>query len=380
LKQITLLERVSLPKRQSRVKKELTDKQKHWLELHEISNWKTVSYSQYYKNSKKQIICLNWRLAGTGEKKDTCGLFKTKGCENKQGHPQNDVYVQRTKMGCFRFDCPKCWLEKWLARESSRATRRIERYQEVWKSMNGQSPLFARRKYLSPIHIVCSVPKWKYNIRFDEMKKEMREVLAECSIVGGLGIFHPLRQHKDPKFCKCGLDNCKQGDWYKSPHFHCIGFGWVTDTGLVSKKTGWLIRNLGVRKSVHSTIYYQLSHAGSAGNQLHTLFWYGSLGYRAKFAFALKEKLEDDSDFCPFCGCMLVNFAWVGYDRPPPDFEFAGLEPACDWEAIETIEDAVDRKYPATTDTATFTEKLCFAHSSGERVWERERLPTVENS
>jgi len=343
LKQVTLPEKGILPKRQSRLRKELTDNQKHWLELHETSNWKTVSYSQEHKNSKKQIISLNWHLAGIGEKKDTCSLFKTKGCENKQGHPGNSVYVERTKMGCFRFDCPECWLEKWLARESSRATRRIEKYSEYWKEMN-TCHLFAQRKFLSPIHIVCSVPKWKYKLRFDEMKKEMREVLEECSIVGGLAIFHPFRQHKDPKFCKCGLDNCEQGDWYKSPHFHCVGYGWVTDTGLISKKTGWFIKNLGVRKSVHSTVYYQLSHAGSAGNQVHTLFWYGSLGYRAKFAFVLKEKLEDDSDFCPYCGSMLVAFAWIGYDRPPPNFEFVGLEPACDWEAIETIEDAVDRK------------------------------------
>ena len=344
MKQITLFQSGILPKQQSRVKKELTDKQKHWLELHKKSNWKTVGYYQDHKNSKRQIIRLNWRLAGTEDKKDTCGLFKTLGCGNTLGHPQNGVYVNRSTMGCFRFDCPECWLTKWLARESSRATRRIERYQEVWTSMNNQLPFFGRRKFLSPVHIVCSIPKWKYNLRFDEMKKELYSVLTKCGITGGCCIFHPFRQHKNSKLCKCGLSDCKQGDWYKSPHFHCVGFGWVTHTNLISNKTGWFIKNLGVRKSMHSTIYYQLSHAGSAGRQTHTLFWFASLGYRAKFAFALKEELEEDDNFCPYCGSMLVHFRWIGYSRRPPNFEFVGLEPACDWEQIETIAEAVDYK------------------------------------
>ena len=343
MKQTTLFQTGILPKQQSRVKKELTDTQKHWLELHEKSNWKTVNYYQEHKNSKRQIIRLNWRLAGTGDKKDTCGLFKTLGCGNTNGHPQKKTYVNRSTMGCFRFDCPVCWLTKWLARESSRATRRIERYSEFWKEMN-TCHLFAQRKFLSPVHIVCSMPSWKYSFRFDEMKKELYSVLAKCGITGGCCIFHPFRQHKAPEFCKCGLSDCKQGDWYKSPHFHCVGFGWVIDTDLISNVTGWFIKNLGVRKSLHSTIYYQLSHAGSAGRHTHALFWFANLGYRAKFAFVLKEELEEDDDFCPYCGSLLVHFRWIGYSRRPPNFEFVGLEPACDWEQIETIAEALDKK------------------------------------
>lgn len=40
---------------------------------------------------------------------------------------------------------------------------------------------------------------------------------------------------------------------------------------------------------------------------------------------------------------MLVNFEYVGLDKPP-DFEFVGLVNGKDWKALETLEQAVDRK------------------------------------
>ncbi len=40
---------------------------------------------------------------------------------------------------------------------------------------------------------------------------------------------------------------------------------------------------------------------------------------------------------------MLVNFEYVGLDKPP-DFEFVGLVNGKNWKAKETLEQAVDRK------------------------------------
>ena len=62
MKQLTLHE-VSLPKQRSRnsepkaifAKKELTDKQKHWLKSHDESNWQDVVLTQSYTNPKKQF-------------------------------------------------------------------------------------------------------------------------------------------------------------------------------------------------------------------------------------------------------------------------------------------------------------------------------------
>ena len=40
---------------------------------------------------------------------------------------------------------------------------------------------------------------------------------------------------------------------------------------------------------------------------------------------------------------MLVEFAYVGLDRPP-DYEFVGLVDSKDWKPLETLEEAVNRK------------------------------------
>jgi len=100
--------------------------------------------------------------------------------------------------------------------------------------------------------------------------------------------------------------------------------------------------NKGLRDSLHSTIYYQLSHAGGS-DDVHAITWFGSLGYRAKYADRFKVDEDDETQFCDFCGWMLVDFEYVGMDRPP-DYEFVGLVDAKDWRALETIEQAVDKK------------------------------------
>jgi len=40
---------------------------------------------------------------------------------------------------------------------------------------------------------------------------------------------------------------------------------------------------------------------------------------------------------------MLVEFAYVGQDRPP-DYEFVGLVDSKNWRETETLEEAVERK------------------------------------
>ena len=105
MKQVELFEKVSLPKKRSRnfndkplfQKKELTDKQKSWLHSHEVTNWKQVELFQRHKTSKNVFKTLRWKLTGTEKKKDTCGIWNTKGCSNIWGHPENKVFVRRSK-------------------------------------------------------------------------------------------------------------------------------------------------------------------------------------------------------------------------------------------------------------------------------------------
>jgi len=312
-------------------KKELTDKQKSWLESHDKTNWQKIELLQEYQTSKKIIKNLVWKLPGTFRKKESCGKWHDKGCANVWGHPQHKVFVRHSKRSCFRAKCEYCWLEKWLARESHRATARIENYIDFFKKVHiARSPNF-QRKHLKPIHVVVS-PSWNDKfMRFDLLKDKARKLLNQAGIEGGLMIYHPF-----------GTPTEKNPKWTVRPHFHVIGFGWVVDTKKISDSDGWVIKNKGLRESVHSTVYCQLSHAG-VSDGVQSVTWFGSVGYRAKYADRFKVDEEDETDYCDFCGCMLVEFAYVGQDRPPDD-EFVGLVDPKDWEALETLEQAVDRK------------------------------------
>ena len=70
----------------------------------------------------------------------------------------------------------------------------------------------------------------------------------------------------------------------------------------------------------------------------------GKINYNDK-SYTNLFKVEDDeeTDFCDYCKCMLVEFDYIGQGKPP-DFEFVGLVDVNDWKAKETLEQAVDRK------------------------------------
>jgi len=323
---------VSLPKKRSRISKEngyyfekkLSESQKILIDLHDKTNWKDVELTQGYKTPKgirKEIV---WNLPSSKEKKDTCGKFKTLGCFNLFYHPNNLALIQHTKLSCFRSACEYCWLEKWLARESRRATLRIENYQKVLKQIG-------KTRFTKPIHVIVS-PKWDDKfMRFDLQKKKCRELLDEAGVHSGLIIYHPFKLDK------------KKMKWVSMPHFHVIGFGWVHDTNKIHKENGWVIKNKGVRESLHSTIYYQLSHAGVA-EHIHSVSYFGELGYRSKYAELIKVENEEPNDYCEFCGKTLVTAEFVATDRGPPDVEFVGLVDHLDWKPTESIEQAEERR------------------------------------
>lgn len=322
------MKRVSLPKLRSRlltkengycVIKKLSEKQKLWLQLHERTNWNKIGLSQpYLKSSNKQLVFILWKLPGTSIQKESCGRWKYKGCKNLENHPHRKALVRKYQIGCFRANCKTCWLTKWLARESHRATRRIENYQEL-KQKNG----FSRTK---PIHVIVS-PKWSDKFdRFDILKKKCRDILVDSGLEGGLIIYHPFDYDKE-----------KQA-WGVRPHFHIIGFGWIGKIRKEAKKQNWVVKNKGIRKSLHSTIYYQLSHCGVA-DRIHSVTWFGGLGYRAKYSQEIRVKDEVlEFKCCQFCKYPLREIEYVGTDRPPPpDFEFEALLNPEDWRYVARL-------------------------------------------
>ncbi len=302
--------------------KQLSETAQGWLLSHDESNWTDVELFQEYKK-KGEMYRVRWKLPGTEEPKEYCGNFYSEGCFNVKKHPRKRIYIRSKKLSCFRSSCIKCWLEKWLARESSRSTKRIENYVEL-AQRNG----FRNKK---PIHVIVSPPWGEKYDRFDLLKEKCRKLMKEAGIIGGLLIYHPFRLDKETS------------NWVKHPHFHVIGFGWVVNTDKISSKEGWFIINKGVRDSLHSTIYYQLSHAG-VSEKIHSVTWFGTLGYRSKYAKEIRVEKEELEQNCPFCDRVLVKAEYIGQDRPPPDFEFEALLNPNEWESLESVDEAYYRK------------------------------------
>jgi len=297
----------------------------YWKRIHEETNWHSVNHVLLH--GKKSDKLLSFKMIGTGNSKSYCGEFMMEGCDNTSAHPKGMLYCHNIRLGCKGKACPKCW-DRWLIKEASRITERIDKYR-----------LLAQRegwRNTKPIHVIVSPPKWKQNITFIELKKEMRKMAKRAGVFGGCVMFHAYRLTKDGKI------------WHYSPHFHIIGYGWVKNTKKISSDEGWVIKNKGVRDSsgsVYNTVVYLLSHTAIADG-VSSVIWFGDLGYRAKYSFELKPDIvEFDNNTCPFCNQYLVLFDLVSMDRPPPDKEWSGLLEPWQGRAVETLDEMFERKF-----------------------------------
>jgi len=265
-------------------------------QMHEASNWFTMEYD-------------GWHLPATQEKREDCGKWLTKGCLNVPAHEKTDypgkVFIKTFQKSCYRADCEICY-KKWMARESNKATRRIEKYEEK----SGK-----RAK-----HIIISVPSWLYYTPKKELSKQAYRILKAVGCIGGTLIFHPFRYRKEVK------------QWYYSPHFHCIGFGWISHVEEIYNKNGWIVKNKGFRDSTFATFYYQLSHAGIKKHN-HSLVWFGSLSYSK-----LKVEKEPNPDVCPLCSAKLRPVFHYGLfgSVPPPQTEIELYVEPEGWHIIES--------------------------------------------
>jgi len=264
-------------------------------QMHESQNWHVVDHQ-------------GWHLPGTKDSHDWCGKWSAKGCLNVLAHKGTDAegkgFVKTFQKSCYRADCEVCH-KKWNARESNKATRRIEKYESQSKR---------RAK-----HIIVSVPYWLYGKSKKELAKHCYKILKDVGCIGGTSIFHPFRYNKDAK------------QWYYSPHFHIIGFGWIDNVTENYNRNGFVVKNKGFRDSVFSTFYYQLSHAGIKKRN-HTLVWFGDLSY-SKLKL---EKDESEANFCPYCEAKLQEVEPFGlFGHKPPDLDVELLVDVIGWRYVE---------------------------------------------
>ena len=269
-------------------------------QMHESSNWLTIEYD-------------GWHLPATEEPKEDCGKWLTKGCLDYLEHENcnhgkehyGKVFVKSFQKSCYRAACMTC-CKKWLARESNKSKRRIEKYEKKSKK--------------NVKHIILSVPRWEHYTPKKDLAKKAYKILKEISCIGGCIVFHSFRYNRDVK------------EWYYSPHFHVLGFGWIENVVACYQKKGWVVKNKGTRESTFATIYYILSHAGIKKHN-HSLIWFGDLSYSK-----LKVEKEPEINQCPCCSAkmVLVFHYGLGGWMPPPETEF---ECWCDpdsWHIVES--------------------------------------------
>ncbi|GAH91430.1 unnamed protein product [marine sediment metagenome] len=248
---------------------------------------------------------LGFALPGGGLPRSDCGEYFTIGC---LAHG----YIEKHVKTCMRADCPVC-RQKWAGRLAGRAENRISQ-------VTGLGP---------PKHVVVSLPQADFGLVLDDfpgLRRKVYKIAKRVGVRGALAIFHPARRrcpncgtvpemgHKTCLFC-----GNYWFEWYFSPHFHLVGFGWIKGTGEEFLRSGYVVRNVGRRRSVGGTVLYQLSHAG-VHLKFHTITWFGALSYN-------KLRVEPEpreENTCPTCGARLLPCRWFGDGEDPLALEGEG--------------------------------------------------------
>jgi len=242
-----------------------------------------------------------WELPGHGHSYFDCGKLLIFGCLNVEEHNQEGLfesmhgkaYVQMKKRTCARAECPICY-EKWAGKEAEKIAWRLD----AWSKGK-------------VIHVIASPKKAWSSMSYEKLRVECYRILRKSGIIGGSVIFHPFREKKKTKV------------WYLSPHFHVLGYGWVVKTKEGYSEHGWVVKNVGLRKTVSGTALYQLSHCGVHKNY-HAVTWFGHLSYN-KLKVVPRPKPEKEK--CPMCGEVLRPLYYFGPVELPTEEGFYWLDP-----------------------------------------------------
>ncbi|MGD6934357.1 MAG: hypothetical protein ACQCN5_09140 [Candidatus Bathyarchaeia archaeon] len=308
--------------------------------------------SNEIKNPVREKSCFESLLSGyffrvgTGNiDSPLCGAnLGFKGCLNVELHNhvsldgenhKGKIFVRKIIHSCDKPECPICFKRGWAVREASAIEYRIKE----------SAKLFGVSE-----HIVASVPQADYGLPYSIIKAKVLKALRNRGILGGVLIFHAQR------YCNRyeSITKNKPFGWYFSPHFHIIGFidgGYAKCRGCQNcwfdkrdsvhvldttkclacdgfegrtrrfnakeggKESGYLVKVMGARKTIHGTAWYQLNHAtiikGAKRSTVAT--WFGVCSYT-------KLKLKKDDrvrrDVCPICQHELEDVVYVGEGEP----------------------------------------------------------------
>jgi hypothetical protein len=166
---------------------------------------------------------------------------------------------------------------------------------------------------------------------FRRLRAKAYRIARKAGVEGGATVFHRVRcADKDDPIETDG------------PHFHIVGFGWVRDGGDTYRRTGWVVKNHGVRRdarAVRGTVAYLLSHSYRAeacggisqeGKSLGvtlTVTWFGR-SIRA-------SEVPSEGAYCPLCERCYPLGLWLPLEyigQGPPPTQAVTIDWA-DWRA-----------------------------------------------
>ena len=173
---------------------------------------------------------------------------------------------------CDSFDCPTCWRLGWMHREAEHIAdvlfaerlKRVELGRSrgiVHFSVNPPPELYSADRYLDP-----------------KAYSRIRAKAAAIARAAGMETFHLTPHHE-----RCA--DREDPETTDGLHFHGQGFGWID--GKSWSRTGWVVKNHGLRRSrrnVVATAEYYLSHSsrtagtspmGKSASPMLVVTWYG---------------------------------------------------------------------------------------------------------
>jgi len=301
------------------------------IKVHSESGWKFRGQGESYKRGENGRLysCGDvWKRDTVNGKKGSVGLH---GCLNKEAHP-GEVYIKQYHDYCERASCPVCY-KIWLNRTTQNMAHRLKEAQEVFKYEGRLAKTRLIHTTISPSR--DEAEDWMTEEGYKKSRRKAQRIAKRAGFTGGAMIPHPYRERcgdcggtigfKTKTCTECGSNNIV---WYWSPHFHLIGFGWIHGSKEIYEKTGWIVKNHGIRNDVEGTIYYQLSHCGIKEGT-HAISWFGVMSYKSIKTSPLRW--ENTAPVCPICGNKLRPIDYILGDPPPFDPEEGSILSSYGW-------------------------------------------------
>lgn len=260
---------------------------------------------------------IHWITPGRGNQKHETYATKIIACSDDQEH-----YARATFRHCSRPSCPSC-AHYIITKKTPDQVKKIwTKHKELMRLGDWKNQFIQ--------HVAVSVPPelWPLALTPEGKKKldkEMREIVKQAGIVGGLYIFHSSRYGDDDDIPPEGWTPEAGRFATFGPHYHIIGFGFIDNknnstTQDIEASTGWVVKS--IRSSskadknpikgpadVSAIIYYLKTHAslpaedGAQIPRYKSVVFFGVCGPRAQELVATIDIYTPQ--ICPDCGAPL---------------------------------------------------------------------------